>query len=106
MTPVRVRVIEGLAPEIGNGEAIEGKEDEPQKDHDPDGEGVIDNRESQGIRLRNPEKAETENTEVVPVSDKAGRRGDGDPDDQNDHQNEGRRNRQVEAEGQKEQIDY
>ena len=66
---------------------------------------MIDDRESQRIRLRNPEKAETENTEVVPVSDKAGRRGDGDPDDQNDHQNEGGRNRQVEAEGQKEQID-
>jgi hypothetical protein len=35
----------GLTPEIGNGEAVERQEDEPQKDHDPDGEGVIDDRE-------------------------------------------------------------
>ena len=66
---------------------------------------MVDDRESQRIRLGNPEKAEPENTEVVPVSDKAGRRGDGDSDDQNDHQNEGRRHRQVEAECQKEHID-
>ena len=35
----------GLTPEIGNGEAVERQEDESQKDHDPDGEGVIDDRE-------------------------------------------------------------
>ncbi len=55
--------------------------------------------------LGTPKRLKTENAEVVPVSDETGRRGDGDPDDQDDHQDKGGRDRQLETEGQKQEID-
>src|SRR4030042_4822134 len=94
-----------LPAEIGNGEAVEGEKDQSKDDHDPDGKEVIDDREGKGVSFGYAEDTEAEDAEVMPVSDEAGRRGDGNSDDQDDHEDKGGHHRELEAEGEEKQID-
>ena len=55
--------------------------------------------------LGTPKRLKAQNAEVVPVSDETGGRGDGDSDDQDDHQDKGGRDGQLETEGKKQEVD-
>src|SRR4030042_6735475 len=66
---------------------------------------MVDDRESEGVRPGDAEEAQAQNAEVMPVSDETGGCGDGDPDDQDDHQDKGGRDGQLKTEGKKQEVD-
>lgn len=66
---------------------------------------MVDNGEGKSICTGNVEQAESQDTGVMPVSDKPRRGGNGNPDDYNNHQDKSSSRRQMKTEGKEEDID-